>query len=67
MTRADDSQLDLEAEDDNAYAAIAEIESEGQTARRCLRCGGEFSIERHGSSYTIRCENGDYKLVSRGI
>lgn len=67
MTQADGSRLDPEAEADNAFEAAAEIESDGHTARRCLRCGGEFSIERQGSSYTIRCETGDYKLVSRGI
>jgi hypothetical protein len=67
MTQADDSQLDLELEDDNALAAIAEIKSEGHAKRRCLRCGGEFVYEDLGTAYVIRCENGDYKLTSRGI
>ena len=67
MTDADGSQADWEAEADNAFAAIAELESHGHTERRCLRCGGELSILRNGSSYTVRCETGDYKLISRGI
>lgn len=59
--------LTLEEEDANAEAAIAEERRLGHTDRRCLRDGGRLVFEDYGTAYVIRCENGDYKLTSRGI
>lgn len=61
------SEMNDNAEGENAEKAFEEYEEEGSTERRCLRCGGRFVFETRGNSYRIRCENGDYQLTSRGI
>ena len=60
-------QIDPEAEEDNAHAAIEEERRTGNTERRCLRDGGRLLLEEYGSSYVIRCENDDFRMTVRGI
>ena len=56
-----------EDEVDYAEAAIEEEQETGYTNRRCLRCGGRYIFEDRGSGYIIRCENGDFRISSRGL
>ena len=56
-----------EDELDYAEVAIEEENGTGTTDRRCLRCGGRYIFEDHGSGYVIRCENGDFRITARGI
>lgn len=56
------------AEAENADLAAEDLATHGQTARRCLRCGGELLLERTRGSYTIRCRLEDrVVLTARGL
>jgi hypothetical protein len=52
---------------ENASLAVRELLRDGRTDRRCLRCGGRLIFEDHGTAYVVRCENGDFKMTSRGL
>jgi hypothetical protein len=60
-------QTSYEDEVENASIAIREELRDGKTDRRCLRCGGRFIYEVHGTADIIRCENGDFKMVARAL
>lgn len=62
-----DPRIDTEAEWLHAEAAIEEGRRTGHTDKRCLRDGGRFVYEDRGSAYIIRCENGDFEVVARGL
>jgi hypothetical protein len=59
--------IDPELEDENAYKALEEFRNTGQSARRCLRCGGKLPIYDGGSGYRVWCENEDFSITVRGI
>jgi hypothetical protein len=59
--------ISYDDEVENASIAIREEQQFGRTDRRCLRCGGRLIHEDLGSADVIRCENGDFKMVARGI
>ena len=62
-----DPRIDTEAEWLHAEAAIEEERRIGRTDKRCLRDGGRYVYEDRGSAYIIRCENGDFEIVARGL
>ena len=67
MAAKSDDQISRDDEVENASIAIREELKYGRTDRRCLRCGGRLIHEDLGSADIIRCENGDFKMVSRGL
>lgn len=61
-------EVDFYAEMENAELAWAEVEQTGKTARRCLRCGGEYQFQDAGSGYKIQCKTPACFVVTvRGI
>lgn len=66
--REEHSRAELEAEVENADAAVSELRTQGFTNRRCLRCGGLLHVDDKGSGYRVYCETQDcLDLSFRGI